>query len=166
MKKKYIVIAVACIGLAGIFGNNNDSTQPKQETVKVETASTQSDKPAKTVKPMTMQQRALKNEDKDAPADGVNALKKGILYVESMHMSKAGVYDQLVSEYGENFSPEAARWAVDHMSDIDWNKAALEKAKSYQKNMNMSREAIREQLMSEHGEKFTAEEADYAVKNL
>lgn len=52
------------------------------------------------------------------------------------------------------------------MSDVDWNKAALEKAKSYQKNMSMSREAIREQLASEHGEKFTAEEADYAVKNL
>lgn len=166
MKKKYIVIAVACIGLAGIFGNSNDSTQPKQETIKVKTASAVSEKPAKTAKPMTAQQRALKNEDKDAPADGVNALKKGILYVESMHMSKAGVYDQLVSEHGEKFSPEAARWAVDHMSDIDWNKAALEKAKSYQKNMNMSREAIREQLMSEHGEKFAAEEADYAVKNL
>lgn len=166
MKKKYIVIAVACIGLAGIFGNSNDSTQPKQETIKVETASAVSEKPAKTAKPITAQQRALKNEDKDAPADGVNALKKGILYVESMHMSKAGVYDQLVSEHGEKFSPEAARWAVDHMSDIDWNKAALEKAKSYQKNMNMSREAIREQLMSEHSEKFTAEEAEYAVKNL
>ena len=166
MKKKYIAIAVACIGLAGIFGNNNDSAQPKQETVKVETASAVSEKPAKTVKPMTMQQRALKNADGDAPADGVNALKKGILYAESMHMSKAGVYDQLVSEYGEKFSPEAAKWAVDHMSDIDWNKAALEKAKSYQKNMSMSREAIREQLASEHGEKFTAEEADYAVKNL
>lgn len=166
MKKKYIVIAVACIGLAGIFGNSNDSTQPKQETIKVETASAVSEKLAKTAKPMTAQQRALKNEDKDAPADGVNALKKGILYVESMHMSKAGVYDQLVSEHGEKFSPEAARWAVDHMSDIDWNKAALEKAKSYQKNMNMSREAIREQLMSEYGEKFAVEEADYAVKNL
>lgn len=110
MKKKYIVIAVACIGLAGIFGNSNDSTQPKQETIKVETASAVSEKPAKTAKPMTAQQRALKNEDKDAPADGVNALKKGILYVESMHMSKAGVYDQLVSEHGEKFSPEAARW--------------------------------------------------------
>lgn len=115
MKKKYIVIAVACISLAGIFGNNNDSTQPKQENVKVETASTQSDKPAKTVKPMTMQQRALKNEDKDTQADRVNALKKGILYVESMHMSKAGVYDQLVSEHGEKFTAEEADYAVKNL---------------------------------------------------
>lgn len=32
--------------------------------------------------------------------------------------------------------------------------------------MDMSPEAIREQLTSEYGEKFTAEEADYAVSNL
>jgi hypothetical protein len=32
--------------------------------------------------------------------------------------------------------------------------------------MSMSPEAIRDQLTSEHGEKFTQEEADYAIKNL
>ncbi|WP_415460148.1 Ltp family lipoprotein [Bifidobacterium psychraerophilum] len=32
--------------------------------------------------------------------------------------------------------------------------------------MSMSPEAIRDQLASEHGEKFTAEEADYAVAHL
>lgn len=32
--------------------------------------------------------------------------------------------------------------------------------------MNMSTEAIRDQLTSEHGNKFTSEEADYAVQHL
>ena len=32
--------------------------------------------------------------------------------------------------------------------------------------MAMSPDAIRDQLTSEHGEKFTAEEADYAIQNL
>ena len=32
--------------------------------------------------------------------------------------------------------------------------------------MDMSSEAIRDQLTSEYGEKFTDEEADYAVSNL
>ena len=32
--------------------------------------------------------------------------------------------------------------------------------------MSMSPEAIRDQLTSEYGEKFTQEEADYAIANL
>lgn len=30
-------------------------------------------------------------------------------------MSPAGVYDQLVSEYGEQFTPAEAQYAVDNM---------------------------------------------------
>ena len=48
----------------------------------------------------------------------------------------------------------------------DWNANALAKAKDYQESMAMSVEAIREQLTSEYGEQFTAEEADYAISNL
>ncbi|MBP1951738.1 hypothetical protein J2Z27_000773 [Jeotgalicoccus aerolatus] len=29
-------------------------------------------------------------------------------------MSKAGIYDQLVSEYGEQFTPEEAQYAIDN----------------------------------------------------
>ena len=43
---------------------------------------------------------------------------------------------------------------------------ALEKAKSYRDTMGMSNDEIRDQLSSEYGEKFTDEEADYAVSNL
>ena len=57
------------------------------------------------------------------------------------------------------------RQAVDNVQ-ADWKANALEKAKSYQKTMSMSPEAIRDQLVSEYGEKFTAEEADYAIANL
>ena len=82
-----------------------------------------------------------------------------------MHMSKQGVYDQLTSEYGEQFSTEAAQYAIDNVK-ADWNANALEKAKSYQDTMSMSPSAIRDQLTSEYGEKFTEEEADYAIVNL
>ena len=82
-----------------------------------------------------------------------------------MHMSKQGIYDQLTSEYGEEFTPEEAQYAIDNIQ-ADWNANALESAKNYQENMNMSPEAIRDQLTSEYGEKFTQEEADYAVANL
>lgn len=82
-----------------------------------------------------------------------------------MHMSKAGIFNQLTSEYGEKFTEDEAQYAVDHVS-ADWNANALAKAKTYQDTMSMSPEAIRDQLTSEYGEKFTAEEAEYAVSHL
>ena len=94
-----------------------------------------------------------------------SALKKATSYSELMHMSKAGLYDQLTSEYGEQFSPEAAQYAVDNVA-ADWNANALAKAKSYQENMAMSPNAIHDQLTSEYGEKFTTEQADYAIAHL
>ncbi len=43
---------------------------------------------------------------------------------------------------------------------------ALKKAETYAEMMSMSDSAIYEQLISEYGEKFTKEEAQYAVDNL
>lgn len=82
-----------------------------------------------------------------------------------MHMSKQGIYDQLVSEYGEGFSEEAAQYAIDTL-EADWNANALAKAEQYQDQMAMSPNAIHDQLTSEYGEQFTEEEADYAIANL
>ena len=48
----------------------------------------------------------------------------------------------------------------------NWNENALAKAKEYQEHMSMSNSAIYDQLTSEYGEKFTEEEAQYAVDNL
>jgi len=44
-----------------------------------------------------------------------NALKKAKSYAESMNMSNSAIYDQLVSEYGEKFTPEEAQYAIDHL---------------------------------------------------
>ena len=82
-----------------------------------------------------------------------------------MHMSQQGLYDQLTSEYGEKFSPEAAQYAIDNV-EADYNANALAKAKVYEETMSMSPDAVYDQLTSEYGEKFTAEEAQYAVDNL
>ena len=43
---------------------------------------------------------------------------------------------------------------------------ALKKAESYSETLHMSKRGIYDQLTSEYGEKFTAEEAQYAVDNL
>ena len=82
-----------------------------------------------------------------------------------MHMSKQGLYEQLISEYGGKFTAEAAQYAMDNLA-ADWNANALAKAKTYQNDMNMSPAAIRDQLVSSYGEKFTETEADYAMLHL
>ena len=94
-----------------------------------------------------------------------NALSKAETYSEMMHMSKAGIYDQLTSEYGEGFSADAAQYAVDNVK-ADWKANALKKAETYYKDMSMSKSAVYDQLISEYGEQFTAEEAQYAIDNL
>lgn len=109
--------------------------------------------------------KAAENKEPAVPAEYKSALAKATSYANTQHMSKQGVYDQLVSEYGEKFSKEAAQYAIDNVK-ADWNANALAKAKSYQKTQNMSPAAIRDQLTSEYGEKFTQAEADYAIAHL
>lgn len=46
-----------------------------------------------------------------------NALKKAESYSNNMHMSKAKIYQQLTSEYGEKFTQEEAQYAIDHLED-------------------------------------------------
>lgn len=105
------------------------------------------------------------DSDDGVPTEYKSALKKAKSYSDMMHMSKAAIYDQLTSEYGEKFTPEAAQYAIDNLK-VDYKENALKKAESYQENMNMSPAAIYDQLISEYGEKFTEEEAQYAIDNL
>ena len=101
----------------------------------------------------------------EVPKEYKSALRKAKVYSDTMSMSKAGLYDQLTSEYGEKFTEEEAQYAVDNL-DANWKENALKKAKVYQETMAMSSSAIYDQLVSEYGEKFTEEEAKYAVDNL
>ena len=101
----------------------------------------------------------------DPPTEYKNALVQANQYSSMMHMSKKGIYDQLMSEYGEQFPADAAQWAVDHMH-ADWNANALETAKRYRDQLHMSTEAIRDQLTSPYGEQFTQDEANYAIEHL
>lgn len=105
------------------------------------------------------------SKGKEPTMEDKNALAKAESYSSIMHMSKAAIYDQLTSSYGEGFPAESAQYTVDHLV-ADYKANALEKAKDYQTSMNMSRSAIYEQLTSSYGEKFTAEEAQYAVDHL
>ena len=130
------------------------------------TMSTDSNSSSNTnIVPSAEQVNEVKTEDTSVPKEYKSALNKAASYANTMHMSKRGVYDQLVSDYGEKFSAEAAQYAIDNVK-ADWNANALSKAKNYQNTMNMSPAAIHDQLTSEYGEKFTQAEADYAIQHL
>lgn len=103
--------------------------------------------------------------DDSVPTEYRSALASAESYSELMHMSKAGIYNQLTSEYGEQFSPEAAQYAIDNMQ-ADWNENALKTAQNYSDQMHMSKAGIYDQLISEYGEQFTESEARYAVDHV
>lgn len=118
----------------------------------------------------TNQQAEAQAEEKQAepnvPAEYQAALKSAETYAKMINMSKKAIYEQLTADYGDQFPEEAAQYAVDHLEGIDWNKNALESAKNYRETMSMSNQAIYDQLISDAGDKFTPEEAQYAVDNL
>ncbi|MBM7026018.1 Ltp family lipoprotein [Clavibacter zhangzhiyongii] len=51
------------------------------------------------------------------PAESATALIKADTYANGLDMSKAGLYEQLTSEYGERFTPEEADHAITHLDD-------------------------------------------------
>lgn len=148
-----VVIIIGAIGSGGL----NDSKDSKLDTGNKEEIS-QNQKTEKNVP-------AKEKAEEDVPREYKSALKKAKTYSDTMSMSKAALYGQLTSEYGEKFSQEAAQYAIDNV-DADWKANALKKANTYQETMSMSPNAIYDQLISEYGEKFTEEEAQYAIDNL
>lgn len=103
--------------------------------------------------------------DDDAPKEYRNALRAAQRYLDFSGFSEAKLYHQLTSEYGSQYTPEAAQYAMDHIT-VDWNAEALESAESYIDFSGFSKAKLYDQLTSEYGEQFTAEQAQYAVDNV
>jgi hypothetical protein len=147
----------------------SDNEQKKNETKPTEdqsqTEKTEIIPPSNEKKVEVIEEKPEPTKEVNMPAEYKSALNKATMYAKTMHMSKQGVYDQLVSEYGEKFSADAAQYAINNM-EADWNANALAKANTYQDTMNMSPSAIHDQLTSAYGEKFTKTEADYAIQHL
>lgn len=153
-----VIVLFVIIGIAMSAGNGKDNEGSTNLADNGAEATVQADNTG-------AQSNNTQKPDNNIPTEHKNALKKAKIYSDTMHMSKAGLYEQLTSEYGEQFPAEAAQYAVDNLN-ADWKENALKKAKTYQETMAMSTSAIYDQLTSEYGEKFTAEEAQYAIDNL
>ena len=97
------------------------------------------------------------------------AVKAAESYLDTMAFSRQGLIDQLASEYGSQFTQEEAEYAVLYLegnNKVDWKEQAVRAAKSYLEDMSFSRQGLINQLTSEYGDKFTQEEAEYAVDTL
>ena len=114
------LLLAACGGTAGPL---EDSSADAQEVGSSETVQTE-----ETRKP-----------DESVSKEFQNALKSAERYASNLHMSKQGIYDQLTSEYGDQFPEDAAQYAVDNL-DADWNANALAKAADYGNSMHMSKQ--------------------------
>lgn len=110
------------------------------------------------------EQETQKN-DSAVPREFQNALEIAKQYNKVSPMSKAGLYEQLTSEYGEKFSKEAAQYAIENI-DADWKENACKTAEKYLEIMPMSKDELYDQLISEYGEQYTPEEAQYAVDKV
>lgn len=104
-------------------------------------------------------------EEEDVPREHRNALKAAQNYIDMMAFSEKGLYEQLTSEYGDQYPEDAAQYAIENV-EVDYNEEALEAAEGYQEIMPLSDQELFEQLTSEYGDQFTEEQAQYAIDNL
>jgi len=95
-----------------------------------------------------------------------SAVRSAESYLKFKGFSRAGLSEQLTSEYGEGFAAEDAEFAIAYIEaagKVDWNEQAVKSAKSYLDFKGFSRDGLFDQLTSEYGEKFTADQANYAL---
>ncbi len=97
------------------------------------------------------------------------AVREAKSYLEFSSFSRAGMIEQLSSEYGSQFTKEQAEYAVSYLESngmVDWYEQAVKEGQSYLNVMSYSRSGLIEQLSSEYGSKFTVDQAEYAVNAL
>ena len=90
-------VVIMCIGF--FLDSESSSTS---STAQTETSTEQIESSSKTETP-------------SVPKEYTSALKKAEIYLETMPYSKKGLYDQLTSEYGDQFTPEEAQYAIDNL---------------------------------------------------
>lgn len=149
-----VVSIVVAIGLgAAIDSVQQEDPAADATSEPAEAPQTPSPTPVETVSPSPAAD--------GVPADFAEALDDAETIAINLGSSKAETYSKLVSG---GASAEAAQYAVDTV-DADWQANAVRKAKAYARD-GMTGDVLRDQLTSEYGEQFTAEEADYALAHL
>lgn len=104
-----------------------------------------------------------------APADDgltgpqTNALRNAREYIQMSGFSRAGLIDQLSSEYGSGYSVADATAAVDSLN-VDWNEQAARSAREYIQMSGFSCQGLIEQLSSDSGSQYTQSQAEFGAQ--
>lgn len=97
-----------------------------------------------------------------------NAVDSARSYLDGQAFSRDGLYDQLTSEYGSDFSKKLATLAinfVEKQDEVSWNKEAEEAAESYLDSQSFSCNGLIGQLSSEYGSQFTQKQARHGARS-
>lgn len=171
--KKWWFWLIVLFIFVGVGNNSDDQAIPVKKESQSESPSKKEEDDNETAAPEIVEgvdadeeTTEVENTTPDVPTEYLSALDKAESYATTMHMSKTAVTNQLTSDFGEQFSKKAAAYALENMTFNDWKSNALKSAESYSETMNMSKKGIYNQLTSESGERFTSEEAQYAVDKL
>lgn len=103
------------------------------------------------------------------PVAQQSAIRSAKSYLSMTGFSRAGLTQQLTSEYGEGYEPADAEAAIAYLEStgaVDWNAEAAQSAQSYLDMTGFSRQGLFDQLTSSYGEGFTPEQANYALDQV
>jgi hypothetical protein len=163
-KKRFIIplafVALAVIGSA-LGGGEDADPAVAADTVKVD--KTEGTKPNKDV--------AAKDKKTEAPEPAApkltsqqeNAVRSAENYLSFSGFSRAGLIQQLSSDFGDGYDKKDATVAVDSL-DVDWNAEAVESAKNYLDLSGFSCDGLIQQLSSSAGDKYTTKQAEHGAK--
>ena len=92
-----------------------------------------------------------------------NAVRSAKSYLSMSGFSRAGLIEQLSSQYGDGYEKEDATVAVDNLS-VNWNEQATRSAQDYLEMMGFSCQGLIRQLSSDAGDGYTRAQATYGAK--
>ena len=115
--------------------------------------------------PMQKQDIQVDDVSVTVSAEADAASEAAVIYAVNMYMSERNVRKQLMSEFGENLSPEDLEYAMSTLT-VDWKNNAFLCARLYKNGGTMTPSEIYDQLIAEDKDWFTEEEARYAIENL
>ena len=105
----WVVAAIIAVGAASSSDTNNSKENNSGNVESVQEVSQSNDENS------VVENESENKVEDNIPKEYKSALKKAKSYSDNMNMSKARLYKQLTSEYGELFTAEEAQYAIDNL---------------------------------------------------
>lgn len=158
----WVLLVIAIIGINGAINNNSGDNSSSNTSISSEQK--KSSEPKKeSPKVLTGEAKALEG----LKGNELAQTKTAISYLSTAHLSKQALYDQLTSDYGSQMTPEEANAAIARIDPlVNWNNLAVLSAQSYRETANLTGQGLLEQLTSEYGANFPADQAQYGVDHI